>query len=207
MTIHAIGGGSEALTALATRARAMVLYAPPSSPNRRIARYAPTSTRRCRSADTSHGNRRSHTRTLFFMHSNRRLALLSSAQLVCGVAGYLLAVDRGHPYDILWMQGREDKIVRDSVLMGTALSAPVTMLLLQGALTGVIVSQPHRRAERILGALGATMVAGYLGERHVRLRLTPAGWDSLESPLVAAGVALAAGMAAVGFARPTAGLW
>lgn len=132
------------------------------------------------------------------MEPSRSLAALSAAQLACGLAGYCVAVNRGHPYDVFWMQGREDRVVRDSILMGTALSAPVTMLLIQGAMTVVIAAGPNRRAERVLGTLGAAMVAGYLGERLVRLRLTPSGWDRLESPLVIAGIALAAAMTSVG---------
>lgn len=132
------------------------------------------------------------------MESNRSLAGLSAAQLACGLAGYYVAVNRGYPYDVFWMQGRQDRVVRDSILMGTALSAPVTMLLIQGATTVVIADGPNRGAERALGALGAAMVAGYLGEHLVRRRLTPSGWDRLESPLVIAGIALAAAMASVG---------
>lgn len=132
------------------------------------------------------------------MEPNRSLATLSAAQLACGLAGYHVAVNRGHPYDVFWMQGREDRVVRDSVLIGTAMSAPVTMLVTQGALTVVLADRPNRRAERTLGTLGAAMVAGYLGERLVRVRLTHSGWDSLESPLVIAGIALAAAMASVG---------
>jgi hypothetical protein len=45
-------------------------------------------------------------------------------------------------------------------------------------------------------------VAGYLGERLVRRRLRPSGWDALESPLVLAGIGLAAEHAdATGLAR------
>ena len=42
------------------------------------------------------------------------------------------------------------------------------------------------------------MVAGYLGERLVRQRLRPSGWDALESPLVVAAIGLAVAMAALG---------
>jgi len=45
-------------------------------------------------------------------------------------------------------------------------------------------------------------VAGYLGERLVRRRLRPSGWDAVESPLVLAGIGLAAAMAALGLPRP-----
>jgi hypothetical protein len=49
------------------------------------------------------------------------------------------------------------------------------------------------------------MVAGYLGERLVRQRLRPAGWDALESPLIIAALGLAVAMAAPGNLRLAAG--
>jgi hypothetical protein len=42
------------------------------------------------------------------------------------------------------------------------------------------------------------MVAGYLAERLVRRRLMPSGWDTAESPVIAAGISLAAAMALIG---------
>lgn len=132
------------------------------------------------------------------MVSNRGLAALSAAQFLCGIVGNCLAVNRGHAYDLLWMKGRQDRVGRDSILTGTALSPPMTMMFVQGALTAVVADGSNRRAERVLGALGAAMAAGYLGERHVRRRLTTSGWDRLESPLVIAGIALSAAMGAVG---------
>jgi hypothetical protein len=45
------------------------------------------------------------------------------------------------------------------------------------------------------------MVAGYLAERLVRHRLAPAGWDTAESPVIVAGISLAAAMALIGL-RP-----
>ena len=50
-------------------------------------------------------------------------------------------------------------------------------------------------AERVLGVLGAAMVAGYLAERLARRRLLPSGWDAAETPVVIAGMGLAAVMA------------
>jgi hypothetical protein len=46
------------------------------------------------------------------------------------------------------------------------------------------------------------MVAGYLAERLVRHRLTPSGWDAAESPVIVAGVSLAAAMALIGLGPP-----
>ena len=45
------------------------------------------------------------------------------------------------------------------------------------------------------------MVAGYVAERLVRQRLAPSGWDTAETPVVAARRCLAAVMALIGL-RP-----
>jgi hypothetical protein len=129
---------------------------------------------------------------------SRLLAAVSVAQLATGVAGMVVALRRRHPYDVFWMHGRADAIARDTILKGTALSAPVSNLLVQAALTAVVARRPSRGAARALGGLGALQVAGYLGERLVRRRLRPSGWDAVESLLVAVGIGLAAAMAALG---------
>ena len=128
----------------------------------------------------------------------RLLAAVSVAQLATGVAGMVVALRRRHPYDVCWMHGRSDAIARDTIVKGTALSAPVSNLLAQAALTAVVARRPSRGAARALGGLGALQVAGYLGERLVRRRLRPSGWDAVESPLVVAGIGLAGAMAALG---------
>ena len=61
-------------------------------------------------------------------------------------------------------------------------------------------------AERTLGVLGATMAAGYLAERLVRRRLLRPGWDVVESPVIVAGLGLAAAMAVMGLRGPAAWL-
>ena len=139
------------------------------------------------------------------MDRARALAGVSAAQLGCGVAGMVVALRRGHPYDVFWMHGQPDAIARDTLFKGTALSAPVSTLLTQAALTAVMARHPSRRVARGLGVVGLTMVAGYLGERLVRQRLRPAGWDALESPLIMAALGLSVAMAALGNLRPAAG--
>jgi hypothetical protein len=132
------------------------------------------------------------------MPYRRALVLVSAAQLGCGVAGLRIAFARKYAYDTPLLRGDPDRIARDAVPMGTALSAPAPMLVGQAVATGLLATGPNRRATRALAALGALMVPGYLGERLVRHRLTPAGWDRVESPLAAAGLGLAAAMAALG---------
>jgi pimeloyl-ACP methyl ester carboxylesterase len=130
--------------------------------------------------------------------SIRLVAAVSAAQLATGVAGMVVALRRRHPYDLFWMHGRADTIGRDTILKGTALSAPLSNLLVQAALTAVLARRPSRGAAWALAGLGALQVPGYLGERLVRRRLRPSGWDRLESPLAAAGIGLAGAMAVLG---------
>jgi hypothetical protein len=131
--------------------------------------------------------------------SNRVLAMVSAAQLGCGLAGLILAIRRRRAFDIPFWRGQPSAVSRDSMLMGTALSAPAGMLAAQAWAVTVLVRRPDAcAAQRTLGALGATMTAGYLAERLVRHRLTPAGWDNAESSVVTAGLSLAAAMALMG---------
>ncbi len=129
------------------------------------------------------------------MTEDRTLVLVSSAQLCTGIAGLALALRRRHAYDIPLMHGRRDAIARESLLMGTALSAPGPMLAVQAAATAVLARRHSPPAARALGALGAMMVPGYLMERLTRQGLRRGAWDSTELRLALAGLALAAGMA------------
>jgi hypothetical protein len=136
------------------------------------------------------------------MKGNRVLVTVSAAQLTSGVCGMALAVRRRHAFDIPFWKGQESTVGRDSLLMGTALSAPVVMLGAQAAAIAALLRRPNPVAERLLGGLGATMVAGYLAERLVRRRLVPSGWDKAESSVIAAGMSLAAAMALAGLHPP-----
>lgn len=129
---------------------------------------------------------------------SRLLALVSAAQFGCGVGGMTLGIRRGRAFDLPLFHGKEASVGRDSLLMGTALSAPVVMLGAQAGATAILLLRPNAAAARLLGGLGAVMVPGYLAERLVRRRLIPSGWDSLESPVVVAGMGLAAVMALLG---------
>ena len=139
------------------------------------------------------------------MDRARILAAISAAQLASGVTGMVVALRRVHPYDVFWMHGRPDAIARDTLFKGTALSAPVSTLVTQAALTVVMARRPSRRVAQGLRVVGVTMVAGYLGERLVRQRLRPSGWDALESPLIVVALGLSVGMAALGRLSPAWG--
>ena len=56
------------------------------------------------------------------MTRDRRLAMVSGAQLATGLVGMAVAVRRRHEYDFLFLHGHPDHVARDTVLMGTACS-------------------------------------------------------------------------------------
>jgi hypothetical protein len=84
------------------------------------------------------------------------------------------------------------------VFNGTALSAPITMLLTQAVATVRLARGPSSVAARTLGVLGATMTCGYLVEREFRTAMTPAGLDPVITPIAAAGFVLSLAMAKCG---------
>jgi hypothetical protein len=130
--------------------------------------------------------------------SRKALVGVSLAQLACGLSGMAVAIRRGHAYDVGFMKGAPERVARDSIVRGTAFSAPVTMLAAQAVLTAVVATRGSARAATGLRLLGALMASGYLAERLVRHRLGRCGWEPVESPLAAAGVALALGMSLLG---------
>lgn len=134
------------------------------------------------------------------MSQRRLLVAISTAQLVAGTAGQVLALRRGLPFDIalIGWKGRTDRVFRDSWLLGTGLSAPVVMLTVQAVATARLGSRPNPGAARLLGALGAVMIAGYLVERQTRAVLTPGSWDPIATPVASVGLSLAVPMARLG---------
>ncbi|RJK92783.1 hypothetical protein [Vallicoccus soli] len=127
------------------------------------------------------------------------LAGLAAAQLAAGLAGLVVSWRRRLPYDVgagRLEVGRGDPrhVVRGSLLVGSALAAPVPVLAVQAALTAAVAVDG--RGRRALGLLALSLVPGYLEERRARQRLAPGGADRVESPLVAAGLVLAAAVAA-----------
>jgi len=127
-----------------------------------------------------------------------RLAAVSAAQLGAGLLGLAVALKRRHAYDFLFLHGHPDHVARDALLMGTALSAPATMLVAQAVATARLWRSPSRPARLVVTGLGMAMVPGYLGEKLVRRRLTRSGYEPLETHFVIAGIQLAALMALLG---------
>lgn len=137
---------------------------------------------------------------------NRRVVLVvaSSAQLVAGLAGQRVAVRQGRIFDIAFIgwRGQPERVAHDSWLIGTALSAPVTMLALQAVATARLLGSPSRAAARTLGVLGAAMSCGYLVEKEFRTAMTPTGLDPVTTPIAATGFGLAVVMAVTGLRTP-----
>jgi uncharacterized membrane protein len=129
--------------------------------------------------------------------AERALVLVSGAQLGAGVAGQALAMKRRHPCEFLFLHGDRRNVARDSLFMGTALSAPVAMLVTQALATAELGRGSSERAVTALGVLGAMMVPGYLGEALTRKGLTKGAWNRAELRVALTGTALAAGMVAL----------
>ena len=126
------------------------------------------------------------------------LLTVSAAQLASGLAGLAVALRRRRHYDVGFMRGSPEHVGRDALWAGTAYSAPVAMLAAQLWATARLRSGPDDVPRRVLGMLGAAMVPGYLMERYDREHLRPGGWDLVETPVVVAGLVLAAAMAVLG---------
>jgi len=127
------------------------------------------------------------------------LGRVSAVQLSVGIAGLLIALRRRRAYHVPLLHGDPDNVARDSVFMGTVLSAPVVMLGTQAVATARVLRGGSGRSRRILGGLGAVMTVGYLSEQLVRRRLRPSGWDPVETSVAVLGVTTAVMMA--GLAR------
>jgi hypothetical protein len=139
------------------------------------------------------------------MTPRRLLVAISTGQLIAGVTGCAVAVRRRRNWDLRqpwapwpFLHGTPEHVGRDSLWAGTAYSAPAFMLAVQLLAIRRLAAGPDDGARRLLGASGAVMAPGYLGEKYVRAHLRPEGWDPVETPLVVASIALAAAMAVLG---------
>ncbi len=134
------------------------------------------------------------------MSRRRALVAISTAQLATGVAGQLIAVRDRRSFDIalLRWRGEPENVIEDSWLLGTGLSAPISMLATQAVATIRLATAPSPAATRTLGVLGAAMTCGYLVEREFRSAFSPAGMDPTVTPVAAVGFALSVAMARSG---------
>ncbi|MGY1668192.1 hypothetical protein [Geodermatophilus sp. SYSU D00696] len=132
--------------------------------------------------------------------TGRRRALLatSAVQLGAGLPGTILSLRRRHPFSTPVLAGSPATVGRDAWWAGTALGPPAWTLAVHARALARLAARDDLRARRVLVATGAALVPGYLAERLVRRRLTPAGADPVETGVVAVGLAAAAAMAVLG---------
>ena len=100
------------------------------------------------------------------------LASVSVAQLGVGLLGLVVALKRRHAYDFLFLHGRDDRVAA-STRCSWAPRCPRRPPCSSPRPSRLLVCCVARRGhdDVVLGALGAAMVAGYLGEALVRHRL------------------------------------
>jgi hypothetical protein len=132
------------------------------------------------------------------MPTRQALLAVSAVQLAAGLTGQVVALRRRRPYDVPFMDGSPDHVARDSLWFGTSYSAPVYMTGSQAWATARLARRPDERARKMLRLLGTSMIGGYLMERFNRKLLTPAGFDPVETPIVAVGLAGSVAMAVLG---------
>ena len=132
------------------------------------------------------------------MANRRALVAVSALQLTAGLVGQVVALRRRRPYDIPFMHGSPDHVARDSLWFGASYSAPVYMTGSQLYAVLRLARGPDERARKMLRLLGTSMISGYLLERFNRKLLTPAGFDPVETPIVAVGLAGSVAMAVLG---------
>jgi hypothetical protein len=123
------------------------------------------------------------------------LAAVSSVQLAAQLAGHVVALRRRRHFDVPFMTGSRDHLVRDWLWFGTAYSAPPYLVGPQVWATARLLRGPDDRARRVLQWLGTGLSVGYLSERLVRTRVRPGGADPVETPVVVAGWGSAAALA------------
>jgi hypothetical protein len=123
------------------------------------------------------------------------LAAVSSVQLTAQLAGHVVALRRRRHFDVPFLTGSPDHLVRDWLWFGTAYSAPPYLVGPQVWATARLLRAPDDRARRVLRWLGTGLSVGYLSERLARARIRPSGADPVETPVVAAGWGCAVALA------------
>lgn len=119
--------------------------------------------------------------------THRSVAVVSTAQLAAQLAGHVVALRRRRHFDVPFLTGSPEHLVRDWLWFGTAFSAPPYLLVPQVWATVRLLHGPDDRARWVLRWLGTGLTMGYLSERLVRRRVRPGGFDPVETPIVAIG--------------------
>jgi hypothetical protein len=132
------------------------------------------------------------------VRARRALLAVSAVQLAADAAGQVLALRRRRAFDTPLLAGSPDTVGRDSWWAGTALCPPAWTVAVHAAALARLAARPDRSAAAVLAGVGAALVPGYLQERLVRHRLTPAGAERAETAVVLAGLTAAAAMGVLG---------
>ncbi|MGY1617295.1 hypothetical protein ACI797_11200 [Geodermatophilus sp. SYSU D00691] len=123
------------------------------------------------------------------------LPAVAATQLAAQLVGHGIALRRRLPFDVPFMTGSPEHLVRDWLWFGTAYSGPPYLLGPQLWAVARLLRGPDDRARWVLRWIGTGLTVGYLSERMPRLRVRPVGLDPLETPVVAAGWGCALAMA------------
>ena len=126
------------------------------------------------------------------------LVAVASVQLAAQLVGHVVALRRRRPFDVPFMTGKPEHIVRDWLWFGTAYSAPSYMVAAQVWAIARLLRGPDERARRALRLLGTGMCVGYPSERMNRARVHPRHVDAVETPVVVVGWSGAMAMAVLG---------
>ena len=126
------------------------------------------------------------------------LVAVSCTQLAAQLAGHVVALRRGRHFDVPFMTGSPEHLVRDWLWFGTSYSAPPYLLGPQLWAVGRLLRGPDERARWVLRWIGTGLSVGYPSERWTRMRLHPSGFDRVETPMVAIGFTGAVAMALLG---------
>jgi hypothetical protein len=123
------------------------------------------------------------------------LLAVTSVQLAAQLAGHVVALRRRRHFDVPFLTGSPEHLVRDWLWFGTSYSAPPYLLGPQAWALARLLRAPDDRARWVLQRLGTGLTLGYLSERWARARVRPGGFDRIETPVVVAGWGGAAAMA------------
>ena len=134
------------------------------------------------------------------MRHRSTLVAVSAAQLAAQLGGHVVALRRRRHFDVPFMTGSPEHIVRDWLWFGTAYSAPPYLLAPQIWATTRLLRGPDDRARWVLQWLGTGLTAGYLCEpwSRVRVRVRRRGFDPVETPIVVVGWGGVIAMAVLG---------
>ena len=119
----------------------------------------------------------------------RRSALVgaASAPLAAQLGGHVVALRRRRHFDVPFLSGSPEHLVRDWLWFGTAYSGPPYLLGPQIWAVARLMRGPDERAQWVLRWIGTGLTLGYLSERYARIRVRPGGGDPVETPIVVTG--------------------